>query len=195
MDKHWDKARGNSRAWRVAGAALASIAAAVAWAQPQEAGARGSQGAPQSQGARLAEGEGALAARAAARVVAAADAAQAAGLGSDPASLARMGALPGSLVKWGQIKNPWVDGQFMDIQYAGSGKAARVAVVASGIPSPLCKDAILELAMRPEIEKVEAGAWSLEVGEPWKIQDVDGLCLALAAGPVKLWAKREAIER
>lgn len=193
----WRRAR---RAARSGMAIAMSMCMAMAMADPgplaprQEGGPPG-RGAPEGEGARLSEGDGALAARAAARVVAVAGAAQAAGMRSDPASLARMGGLPAALVKWGQVKSPWDGGRFLDIERRGEGKSARIAVVAPGIPGPLCKDSILDLAMRPEIERVEAGSWSLEVGEPWKIQDVDGLCLALAAGPVKMWARQDEGER
>jgi hypothetical protein len=190
----------NKMAWKSTWAVALSLGA-LALGQPGcvQAQEKSKIIGPQANGApmagALAERAGALASRAAARVVAAADAAQEAGLKNDPASLARMGALPASLIKWGQLRSPWVEGQFMDIQYIGEGKQAKVAVVAPSIPNQLCADSILELAMRPEIERVEVGSWNLEVGEKWKIKDVEGLCQALAKGPVKLWAKRPTLER
>lgn len=177
----------------VACAALA-LCLGQAWAMAEDppaavAAAAKAKAADKPKFAPLGDAPATIATRMAIQALSAAASAQAAGMKSDPSSLARMGALPAGLVKWGQIKSPWADGQFLDIELDGEGKSAHVALVAPTIPAEACAQTVVELAMRPEMDRMEVGKWRLAVGDQWKIDDMPGLCAAMKAGPVKLWGK------
>lgn len=115
--------------------------------------------------------------------------AQAGGMASDVASLSRMAALPAAAMKWGQLRNPWVEGQFMDVAIEGAGKSARVGLIIPSIPKSLCLESLVEWSMRPELDRVEFGSLAYKSGSDWKIDEPERICAQLEAGPVRVWAK------
>jgi hypothetical protein len=125
-----------------------------------------------------------VAARLSAGVLAAASRAKEAGAKADAASLARSGGLPIQLVKWGQIKSPWRDGDFLDVEPGGLGDPA--VVVIHGIEPSQCESALEELSSQPEIERVLVGAKSFKVGERWLVEDVAKTCAELSRNGARL---------
>ena len=107
----------------------------------------------------------------------------------NPSMLSRSGALPPELLKWGQIKNPYREGQFLDIESADDGS---VSVIIPSIPKSMCAKALTELSMIPSLDSFQAGDVQFFVGTAWHINNLEALCDVLAKNPSKATAGKSS---